>query len=1035
MKKARKLITLFLSAAMALSVCIADMTLTGVESTSANAATAGAISVPSELPVGEALKPDAYKGVTHVRTPKGVVVDIKECTFDQAGYYTFLVKDDDGKILFEGFRTKAVVDDGSWKIVEADIPTYAKAGAEIKLPAASYVVEDADAEYEVTCEVTLPDGKNAALELKDGAYTLAADKTETAGAYFVRYTAVKNKIQLVKDYTVQVQDGFEDESVPTLSFSGVPSSGNTRSKVSLPKATATGDFDENVKIEITVTDPNGKAVKAMKEEGYEVYYVDEKGNEVAADEAADAVFDNADNMSFYPTEKGRYVVTYKATSDNGKETKSVRAINVSDKLAPKIDASASALIPAEWGVTTMNAAETVDEFYIPVAYIYDNTEFGEKARKVGGKYVAHVIIKKDSTTIFDSSKDKVEDAEFLTELKEDDGVYGAGSYKFNLAKAAELDKLNGDIYGTYTITYKAVDAQSLVTTKDVKVSVTQESYAYKAIPEVKVSDMTEYLVVGDEFKGFDVSVTSNPGKDENGNSIATASVYTEKNYRFKADGSEDYVEFDVEKDELTEEGTLELTVVAVDPYGNKSEPEAFVVPVIKLGVEAEDAVTVAGEANTEKPVAGKEYNFLGADGLKISTADNEYVGFETYVAYSEDGKAETLVYQKATTEYAYAEDGSLTIKSVKMNAAKAGVYTLMIRGFAKGNVGQVWYSEVTVDAADKTIVNAAANAKEVSVYSNCTVKAPEGTDTVSVKGTRYSVMGERFVPMDAGMTYNFTFSDSEGKVEETSNYVTTGTGASSDFSFKVISSYEQYLAKFVAADYNETLEAEGKDAAMKKHMFAIPDVSVICEIGTVDVEITVTNPSSQNINIETDTEGNKYFRNTSDGVYTVTYAATAAGITEKYELKLTSGDVVIPTFTTDKAAMMPKATWKKGDTFEFASIAAEDNKTASKNITYKRTLVKPDKTTASDSKSGKSDKYTLDQVGTYTVRYEATDEAGQTVRVQFQFEVTDKASAAVNTQVISTVLIICAALLIIAFLVYFFAFRRIDKTKSPKSKK
>jgi hypothetical protein len=76
-----------------------------------------------------------------------------------------------------------------------------------------------------------------------------------------------------------------------------------------------------------------------------------------------------------------------------------------------------------------------------------------------------------------------------------------------------------------------------------------------------------------------------------------------------------------------------------------------------------------------------------------------------------------------------------------------------------------------------------------------------------------------------------------------------------------------------------------------------------------------------------------------------------------------------------------------------------------------------------------SGKFTLDEAGKYTVRYEVIDEAGNSAVKEFEITVTGKSSGSgISLAALSTILIIVGVLLIAGVVVYLFRFRKVKKT-------
>ena len=213
----------------------------------------------------------------------------------------------------------------------ADIPTYILKGETFTLPSAKLVYYDEDGNVvEDSAEV------KARFSLGGNGDVVVSDETadtytaSQSGILTVQYYAFLNggSKLYTQDYTVRIQDTFEDTTAPTLSVSNVPRTGNINRGVTLPVATTSDNFDSNVKVDISVTFA-GEPVKEVE--------LDDNGYAVSVKET-DVAFDNDRVMTFYPTEEGQYRVTYIATDDAGNQSaRHEYEITVSDTSAPVIN--------------------------------------------------------------------------------------------------------------------------------------------------------------------------------------------------------------------------------------------------------------------------------------------------------------------------------------------------------------------------------------------------------------------------------------------------------------------------------------------------------------------------------------------------------------------------------------------------------------------------------------------------------------------------------------------------------------------------
>lgn len=115
------------------------------------------------------------------------------------------------------------------------------------------------------------------------------------------------------------------------------------------------------------------------------------------------------------------------------------------------------------------------------------------------------------------------------------------------------------------------------------------------------------------------------------------------------------------------------------------------------------------------------------------------------------------------------------------------------------------------------------------------------------------------------------------------------------------------------------------------------------------------------------------------GQYTISYSVyDTAGRKQLYNFIITVPDDVAPTISVEKPNYKSV---KIGDTVSIAKASATDN--IDENVTVYVYVLMPDHTTFALKGN---DKYFVGQVGTYTVRYFAIDQAGNTSYVDYTFE-------------------------------------------------
>lgn len=358
---------------------------------------------------------------------KEITPESNKVTANQVGIYeiTFTVEDQGeyasytyGVECYMEYEYKLVVDNS--KVV---VPTYRANSDAFTLPTATLYYNDEEEEAllpvraedggnNIFAKITLPSGKteeHSKAELDEGVEITP----EENGMYFITYYAKVgggDNIESV-DYTVQVQDKFEDTKAPTMSVNGVTQNSSTNTKFDIQPATVTDNFDGNrVVTRITVKhtydgteydvpevvvdkstgyaakDANDKSLYYKKGTTERYSYTAEGERETTTDiaEAVPAIFDNSNFMSFYPTEDGAYRLSYNVidSTGNGEDIAAQTfTLTASDTTAPVVKSFDQSLIPSAWGLRVNkqdaeNASATVEvtdtNIQFPIPELVDN---------------------------------------------------------------------------------------------------------------------------------------------------------------------------------------------------------------------------------------------------------------------------------------------------------------------------------------------------------------------------------------------------------------------------------------------------------------------------------------------------------------------------------------------------------------------------------------------------------------------------------------------------------------------------------------
>lgn len=1022
-----------------------------------------------------------------VKNPKGNVVTMASSTTfipTEVGYFSVSI---DGSDKYTGFKILVEADKAQIKVPfdGATIPTYVAAGTEVIIPEAEVVVYDDEgnidtdettaiaAKYTVEPKVSGASGDVTLTTEGTGKNKVYKFNANISGSYLVRYTA-KNVVTvggkplsvLSKDYKVIAQATFTDSEKPELNIANVPSEHNTNVKLTLPKASATDNWDTNIKFEISVTDPSGADVKAVDD-------TDEKNLELLTDKVE---FDNNGNLSFYPTESKIYKVTYKATDDKGNFSEAVYSISVSDKKAPTIEVEDENKIASVWGKTVYKKG-TVDDkepltgtdahFFIPKATAWDNIALSAELS------VARVQLKDHKGTIFfDTNVEEKKVANVASVSETADG------YLFNIN---DYDMGSEDTAGTYTLYYRATDARNQESSLSYLIEFKNEFTDTEA-PVITVTNMQDIIWVGDHFDEPVIEVT-----DED-----SARTHLKKVYEFSEDNGttwDDFNDLDAEFELKTENtkitlfellekdgyvdakkaGLIRMTLNAEDQVGNEAKEQVKEIPIINDTVDGKIPVLsgslriYAADATTATPKNFKvgDKIRLTDDGLQddgtIDTAKanpdpvtitagedgaNRFIGYDITVLNASGKAVDTLV----KTTYKNGDENNpavLTIDVIEFTAKSKGKHTVTIRGMELSGASIIKTIELTIDEDRTSIVSPPSVNTTASVNSTIPTSMEVGQryslpnwaqhdnwDTVvEVTGGRYELKGNLFTPLEIGSYKYEVYYRSQTAPYRTSG-VTGETITVTDTvrpEFRLLTETDLYKDKFNITKYNEDVTAAGSDnaallAAARKHMVEIPQVSVIDAGSEVTVDVEVTQNNSK-VNIET-IQGFRFFRPTVDSIYKITYTAKdkAGPEANTFTLSVTCGDLVPPTISD---VTVPTASVAQGATIKLSKMTVTDNVTSSSLITVTKTITTPSGTidrTETVKEAGETD-YTYDKPGVYKIRYVARDEAGNEAILEYEVTVTSKASGALSRQVIATIIFICVGVAFLAFLVYFYGFR------------
>ncbi len=688
----------------------------------------------------------------------------------------------------------------------ATIPTFVESGAKKNLPSfhlakkvddkVEYVEEGVKLFYQIDNgeKVDVTDNENAEIT-----FSGAGSRMLVLSAQFEGSTKTYNE-----KYTVNVQSNFKDEGRPTLRpIANMPSSGSINTKVTLPKATAEDDYDDNVEVIVTVTDPDGKPVKKVTPNDYD-YAPIMKAAEYDALE--DAKFDNNDNMSFYPTKNGTYLATYMAKDDAGNEsTQHTYRIVVSDKTGPVIVETEDDLIPTVWGLKAVQNAEGENAnmvLEIPLPQVVDNLDefILDAAENPGSGNIKMSVEVKNPDVVVASwsnltpnaimNEEHIENAEKGSHKKyyKDDaeGVKivtneGGNPYlrlnfnDFYSDESEDDNKAKAGITGIWTVKFTFRDAAGQggynKSQKVYSIDVRDLTFIDEEKPTITEPTFPDYIIVNNEETTYTVpTIIVKDNYDSrlteeyyiySGEVPAEADRFFVKSGEELKLGMQDDVAYLENEDgkRLTLNEKLSFAYSAKDDAGNKAElknenEEDYSVTVYaaKNGWNKDNA-----EFNIEDEIVDDYLGWFKIDNIE----QPEFVGFELTVKDEEgnslDGVTSNVFFTKGETQ-------SLYVKDIRFDPANTGDYEINIRlldaknnsfVYAKKLHADVDDGNVTIDSKSAAIWNRTGSARQSYMLERrpFTVSGTEADQYIRVfkiRGGRYSLLGYEFTPIDQG---------------------------------------------------------------------------------------------------------------------------------------------------------------------------------------------------------------------------------------------------------------------------------------------
>ncbi len=985
--------------------------------------------------------PDGDGATVTVTAPNGQTAERdanKNVKADQVGVYTVTYSKKVGETDYSyDFSVYSYVENAYSVSVAnggADVPTYAKTGEEITIPAASLVYTDKDGNVvtvdndDVTIKVLTSDKDHPEFAADGTAkYTPAS-----AGNVYLTYQATlgaSGTHSYKKNFVIKVQDDFTDDQRPTLSVVNVATNASINRKVTLPTATATDNYDENVRIEIKVTDPSGNPVKEVN--------VSEDGYASVKENAQDVKFDNDKAMSFYPTAEGKYTVTYQAFDDGNKNASALHTygITVSDTTAPVFKSIDEYKIPANWGLSVNDAAATIK---FPTPVIVDNSGSAE------GLTLALKVTDPENNTVVNFTNILSADSAYTgttSSYGEANKEYKFSEFEFDF-NLVNTDNKTGD----FTVEYAARDSKGNRSTRTFKINVV-ESYTDEESPsECTIVDAPKYFAVSADVDTFTVParLASDRGDSRPHIVYTLSSEADEADKVLNVEGGQQLdvvreTESDAEvlylandKDEKIKiEGgkNIVLKLTVTDNAGNApAEAEA---KVMVFSAASGNTVMALDTANLSLggKFQTKEVAELG--GFEINVGNDsfrKFTGYELSVKAPDGG----LVPEVSSEYYYDTAADKIVVRNIQFTPNSAGVYQISVRAFdlSGQNIVKVGLMNVEKGVDDTTTTTAATLTRSGNINTPYTFRNEsftiQGSGTYypvyRIVGSSHSVMGTEFTALTAS---SYRISEGYASVSGTEENKTVN-----DMTVK-----EPYTVNF-ADDASPVIEIQGviPSYSEKDVVVTLPSIVAYSANGNGTVDVTVKLVSGGAVKVDYDeTTKTHSFKPTKDGTYTITVSGTLNGKTTSAEYSINVGDVIGPKFelvTTHPASAIV------GRSFEFSVVTLDTAETIG-DCTFTKRLIDPSGNVVSEATiSGTGKTYadktmntnteiTLTKSGTYEVVYEVSDKVGNTTVKKFSISVNNKTGASpVSIAAISTVLIVVGVVLIAAVILYFVLFRK-----------
>lgn len=1054
MKKAKRFLATLCSLVLAVALLASNMSLVAFAVTGGGNDTADYklnANVDSSVVYGSEFSVELVDGYElTVTAPSGEVVDVNEegkVIANQIGKY--IVTYTKGELSYK-FSVDSKMDESYELYVGqvvnglfysvADIPTYAEVNKEYKIPSAYLGVTN---ENGVT---TLVKKVEPSFSGVTPVKTADSFKFEQQGTAFIRYQAtvgVGAKV-LSKDYTIKVQNGLSDTKMPTLSVTNFPKSGQVNSKITLSTASVSDDYDKSVKVEISVLDPNGKAVTSAvvdSETGYATSYGEDA---LFFDNAAGRTYyANGDKsyggLYFYPQEKGEYKVTYKAFDDQGNTPDAKEyTINVSDGRAPSIKYDASS-IPTNWGyesVSNIDGEIANNKIHFGMPEFYDNETKKEDIKVTltitdpNGKTVARF----DNINSAEGRKYTSSNSVFATapvyEFTDEGFDFDIKTYVETINAAVAESGVSYIVTGNYTVVYSAKDTTgNTASTATYSINVVK-NYTDDAEPVVTIDNAPVRVLLKD---GAKFTVPNATYYSENDSNLTVSYKLVSGESEIEVAGGDVLVYADGKLGELEVTGnTVSLVATATSDAGNSTTKTVEIEAVNAQAKDVAYEVVLVQNENADLRNGIGEINYGTVKIGEIAAEEVKNVGVELGIKNAEGA------YLSQFSAEIYWADNTKIVRDITFVPSSEGMYYLEVKVFdIYGNNSVRIYPIEIAEKEDTGSIGSGASAGTLAttakVYS--TVELANKSFTLNnvgtymtaeeqanvyvatshvISGGRFSLMGEELVMMTAG-TYKVT---DRPIIVSKNDYTADFEGTQEGYA-AWLNSYA-IEKKSIVATQDTDIVFEVVGSAVPAYVEKINEKVVLPAMiaynsienaAKKDVTVKVTHSSGTQLKVTEEADGTYSFEPNKEGTYNVEYTAVVGGTTNTTSCTIKVGDIFLPEFTVEAHA----TTAKVGDSFKFNVINCTES-----SVTYLKTLSKDSSTLNTvKTKTGTGDNIKFESAGTYEVKYTVTDSNGNSAEKVYTITVTEASNTGIQAITVISIVLVCVAVVLVAGIVVY----------------